>query len=1265
MDNQNLKTYKGNISISNLNQKNIFPHQTIKQIVSDISLVSNKQLQINSSNKSNNKINVVKLNQKDFQKHSMKASNIKNEKQKFDKNDLIYKKTIENSNSICNEKAKKVLKKKNLKKNTYYKNINSNKFIRTFSGSGYKRKCSLNNKGTFNTSENKGRKIVARNNSKEKQKYYTGNSLFSNDIETIQEFNTTNVYINNYSYKKNNKYNTIISMTNYRQKDKDKYIKKINNKEEIKTEQKKTKYSKGKSFKPPINIKLKFKEEISINDNKNEIKNDIKNDIKDRKKYCSKKIFEKKVKYNKGGILTNNINSTIDDNANSDKKIIKIHIIDSFRNKNKDDNLKGIKNEETGRGQSKKKNCNSVDNKTSKKEAFNNSIKSNEITNNYFGYNQMINLIDTENNKKVYKINNCLKKSIKKNLNFKLYENPNKKNLKDFKTIVGCSKNKKEKKNNIKEIIINKYNNMKKGTLNLRTVSSNQNLKNEINSYNKYYKINKYNKYFNQNYSTMSNRLKLTLNIVNENSNYNNKIKYSLIKNIKDQFSEENKLNNLLFILNILSNWGNKNYLGMTGIEIFDINNQKIKIKECIVEGGKNEHIERLFNDKIYTTNENDMWITDINNDKDSKNPINNIKLYFYISNYLNLESINNINIWNYNGSELNKSIKKIEILTRDEEIIYYGIVPKGEYNIKCFHPYKIRINKKILSKRNKNKIYRNTHLLYNKYKYDIEPSLDLNYLSLNNNILTKKRTKNVNFTLIKQTSLSNTRKANRFNSINVKSSRSCNKDKNNYSSINHELNKNKNYSENKKYIINKIKTIQKLKNNSFEREKKEMKKYKKEKNKEFHSSQTKLEKNNSLNNIKSFNSFNKHNLNSLNIINDNIKNRISNISSSNNTISLNSRHQNEKSKIQNFLSFKKIRIKILTNYGNPDVVGLTGINLIDKDNKIIDISCADTVGALPKDLKTIFFNVNEYRIFENIFNGINNTIDENLMWLTLINMNPYIEICFKEEKSLRKIEIWNFNEPLGLDKGAKDIQIIFDNDENKKYNIMLWKGLGIDYHNYFQEIHFDNSENTSNVNYLKLKNININNNKLPIGFIFKLIFISNFGDEEMISLNKFELYNEKNDLLSNYTLIHDDYDEKYLNINNSNKSLKNINCKYNQKFFYYHTFFNFKKDEDSICNNLLFICFNEIVQIKYIKLENISNEKMKKTSTKCIQIYCDDILIFEGELNQKGENIILFEEKERKKFNNIININKRKNEKNKYVEKIKGDVYRLININS
>jgi hypothetical protein len=276
--------------------------------------------------------------------------------------------------------------------------------------------------------------------------------------------------------------------------------------------------------------------------------------------------------------------------------------------------------------------------------------------------------------------------------------------------------------------------------------------------------------------------------MVYNKKNFNN-IKHSLIRNIKNKLVDENnfKNNNLLFILNILSNWGNKKQIGITGIEVFDVNNQKIKIKACKVEGGSSDHLERLFNDKVYTINENDMWLSDINTNNSIKNL--NLRLYFYISNYICLESINNINIYNYNGWELNKSIKKIEILTKDEDVIFNGIVPKGGYNIKCFHPYIIRINKKVLLKRNKNKIYQNTHFLYNSYKYDIEQSFDTNYISCNNSLLSKKvksknEIKNSNYPLLKHSSMNYTRKNNGYNFIKVKSSRSCYKNRNNHNSF-------------------------------------------------------------------------------------------------------------------------------------------------------------------------------------------------------------------------------------------------------------------------------------------------------------------------------------------------------------------------------------------------------------------------------------------------------------------------------------------------
>ena len=1265
MDIKQTKLNKGNSSISTTSLINSLINQNSNKL-NEAKPKRRNQLKINS-NISENKIHVFKPSQQKISSPSFK--NIKIDKKINDKNELVNV-NLNNNNLNDNNSKKKNLTKKN-----------KNKFTRTFSGCGYKRKCSLNNKGTFNMVDIK---LDIRHNSKDGG-YYLGNSLISNDAEIIKDFNTTNINainLNNYSYKKKNKkYNLMITMTNYQQKEKEKYIKKINN-EEVKNDKIEYKDNTKKNSKKKI-IKtenLKYTEDLTTNNDKI-----LSQKRKLNTKCSSKKRYDKKLlslNINKDVILTNDNNKTIEDNNRNEKKIIKIRIIESFKQKNVNN-----KNNNSDKEELKKKTNNSVEeNKNNKKLLMTDDIKSNKIDKYHYNRNhdQSKEMISKENSKKNHNLNSCLKKS--KNFIINLNPKSNSSTKNNSNNITKINQNER-KTNNIKKDInidLKGTETTKQQLLNVRTISCSNKLKNSNNSCKNYNKINKYNNYFSYNYSTLTNRIKLSLNMVYNKKNFNN-IKHSLIRNIKNKLVDENnyKNNNLLFILNILSNWGNKKQIGITGIEVFDVNNQKIKIKECKVEGGSNDHLERLFNDKIYTINENDMWLSDINTNNNSKNL--NLKLYFYISNYICLESINNINIYNYNGWEMNKSIKKIEILTKDEDVIFNGIVPKGDYNIKSFHPYIIRINKKILLKRNKNKIYKNTHFLYNSYKHDTEQSFDINYISCNNSLLSKKvklknENKNSHYPLLKHSSMNYTRKYNGHNFIKVKSSRSCNKNRNNhYSFINNDFMNNFSEKKNndKKFVFNKIKSIKKVKNNSFIYEKDQIYinefekprehydiKIKNDKNQEYLLSTIKLEKNNSLNNIKSFDSSNIPNLSNYNTINGSYNNvstkkRISMISTINNTISFKTKQPDYTRSKLKYINFKKIRINILSNYGNSYIVGLTGLNLIDKDNKLIDIESAEAVGALPKDLKTIYYDENEDRIFENLFNGINNTTNENLMWLTLLNPRPIIEICFKEEMTLNRIEIWNFNEPMSLDKGAKNIEIIFDDNENRKYNIILWKGLGIEYYDYFQKIYFDKYEDSLNLNYLKFNNINNKNRKLPIGFAFKLVFISNFGDKEMISLKKFELYNEKNNLLSKYTIITDNFDE----INNHKNTSKN-NLERIQNYFYFHKLFDFRKDEDSICNNLLFICFNEIVQIKYIKLENISTGKLKYTSTKTMQIYCDDVLIFEGDLKQSGENIILFDEKEIKKFNNVINLNIRKT-KYKFTEKIKGDVCRLVNMGS
>ena len=739
-------------------------------------------------------------------------------------------------------------------------------------------------------------------------------------------------------------------------------------------------------------------------------------------------------------------------------------------------------------------------------------------------------------------------------------------------------------------------------------------------------------------------------------------------------------VNNCTIIINISSNWGNKKYLGINEIELFDKKNKRIKISECIVMGGNNQNIKNIFNNKILTMNESNMWITNIKNQKSSYDLKIKLVIYTRTQKTNNFDNTNNKNtkektsddlfneinyilIWNYNGMELNKGIKKIEILDKYGNIYFVGIIPKGVHSITNYHPYKIKIhqNKNININKFVGSLMRNKNLFRSSYKHDTDQSIECNSNSCNhstahkNNI--KKELENENNNKKKNLYYSVIRLSSKKeeiyseikdffpNNLNHASSyRSCNKDiKNGKKFTTGKKSEKKNYkkisnNKNRKLVYESKNKYQSTKKNNNNDENKKLKSNK-------ISQESLLEISNIKQIIPEKNEETKKKCNSNSNLfcgNNPLKEEFyseSKISiltlSENQNMFLFTRNNSENS--LPYILFQKIRINILSNYGNKNSVGLTGINLIDMHNQKINIENAKSIGALPKDLSTVYQNENDNRIFENLFNGINNTVDENNMWLTVMNPSPYIEICFEKPMTLSKIEVWNYNEALSLDKGTKEIEIMFDSDENRKYCIMLWKGLGIDYFNYYQSIYVERlPEITKKIIQLKYNHLKFkyNTNYLPIGFVIKIIFIKNFGNKNIISIKNMEFFDENNKKLKRYIIIND-------NINNNRNIKKN--------FFYYYNLYNFRKNEDSICNNLLFICFEEIVQIKFIRIENTSIPNLITTSTKDIQIYLDDILIFEGVLNQKGESILLFDKKESNNFKNIVNINKKES---KYIFK-------------
>lgn len=330
-----------------------------------------------------------------------------------------------------------------------------------------------------------------------------------------------------------------------------------------------------------------------------------------------------------------------------------------------------------------------------------------------------------------------------------------------------------------------------------------------------------------------------------------------------------------------------------------------------------------------------------------------------------------------------------------------------------------------------------------------------------------------------------------------------------------------------------------------------------------------------------------------------------------------------------NYIVCKKIKIVFLSNYGHKSHIGLTGIELLSKNNTVIDIESASSIGALPKNL--VSHNKKyENQIFENLFNNVNQTIDTEMMWLTN-NIGPFLEISFNNPIFLSSIRFWNYNSPDELDKGVKQFQIYFDETYNSSHILRL--GIGDDSIDYSQIITFPyvpikyTPEEIEPFRQIKnasmLYNQRYETPYLPSGFVFTFLLISNWGGSscDSIGLEEIKMY----DQLGREILV-------------NHKT--NMNTK-----GYMEDFFNYKKHYDEIYydketfgegftggnssqhhrniqrkkHNSIFIIYDRCVSVSYIRILNYRKDINKSVSKMIIK--CDEKIIFDGEINKYTTN--------------------------------------------
>ena len=361
-----------------------------------------------------------------------------------------------------------------------------------------------------------------------------------------------------------------------------------------------------------------------------------------------------------------------------------------------------------------------------------------------------------------------------------------------------------------------------------------------------------------------------------------------------------------------------------------------------------------------------------------------------------------------------------------------------------------------------------------------------------------------------------------------------------------------------------------------------------------------------------------------------------------------------------NYIQFNKIKFILTSNYGHKKHIGLTGIEFYNMKGDLINIESAISIGALPKDLRTIYDDENDLRIFENVFNGFNNTDEIENMWVTKLKKTEpksFIELYFKEKIKVSKLKIYNYNEKNNLQIGAKTIDLYLD---DKFYDtINLKPGIGdiaYDYINLKEEISNDsddgfnnNKENDFgqiitfpiynekpdeplNIDLIEIKYASLLFEQsyetpfMPYGNYIKFEFLSNYYKGTPIK--------EEGNILK-YNDIGLDSIEIY---NNENINILSKKSGYKYKIISNCEIFHNKKNklilngaQNINGNNCLFYIFDTSINISYIKLNPLTkNMKSLFNTVKEIKIFCDTKIIFEGELYMEHPTIALFTCEER-----------------------------------
>ncbi|CAH0564254.1 unnamed protein product [Brassicogethes aeneus] len=201
----------------------------------------------------------------------------------------------------------------------------------------------------------------------------------------------------------------------------------------------------------------------------------------------------------------------------------------------------------------------------------------------------------------------------------------------------------------------------------------------------------------------------------------------------------------------------------------------------------------------------------------------------------------------------------------------------------------------------------------------------------------------------------------------------------------------------------------------------------------------------------------------------------------------------------QILLGASVMEIVLLNNWGNKNFIGLTGLEILESSDSLVEI-----------DDKNMTCNMGKCLKLKNVINGENITTKRKDMWIIPFYMDDEVVLTIKFDKIkyISGIRVWNYNENLEMTyAGVRTLKIRLDgndviNNLIQNNEFLLRRAPGNTEYNFGQEIKF--FETPCNM-------------LLPIepscitGFVIQFLIHSTWEDKYYCGLNGIEIYDGNN----------------------------------------------------------------------------------------------------------------------------------------------------------